>query len=129
MKPGGGFMLEVFIYALFCFFAAYGFITFLREFSHAALQGKPDKSNGIQLVLLVKNHEHDIEGIVRNMLDFRIKNRLMADCELKVIDLGSSDDTVCILERLKMDYGNIELIRADSSEYEQLWTILQSWVM
>lgn len=122
-------MFEIFVYALFCFFAAYGFITFIKEFSHTVLQGKQDKSNKIKLVLLEKNHEHDIEGIIRNMFEFRSKSRVMANCELKIIDLGSSDDTIHILEKLKKDYGNIEIIKADGSGHEQLAAILESRVM
>lgn len=126
-------MLEILVYALFCFFAAYGLITALMRISQAALHkkefNKAINKNGIQLVLLVKNHGHDIEGIIRNMFEGDFMSRIMADRELKVVDLGSEDETLDILEKMKEKYGSIDIVKTSSGEYEPLSSILESWVM
>ena len=66
------------------------------------------KSDGIYVIVAVKNQENKIEGFLRNFL-FRIiygKEENIKD--IIIADLDSTDDTANILKRLEKEYKNIK---------------------
>lgn len=67
------------------------------------------KSDGIYVIIAVKNQQNKIEGFLRSFL-FRIlygKEENIKD--IIVTDLGSSDETVPILDRLANDYEGLRI--------------------
>ena len=67
------------------------------------------KSDGIYVIVAVKNQENKIEGFLRNFL-FRIiygKEENIKD--IIVADLDSNDETLNILNRLEKEYTNIKV--------------------
>ena len=67
------------------------------------------KSDGIYVIVAVKNQENKIEGFLRNFL-FRIiygKEENIKD--IIVTDLGSIDDTNQILNKLQEEYKEIKV--------------------
>ena len=67
------------------------------------------KSDGIYIIVAVKNQENKIEGFLRNFL-FRIiygKEENIKD--IIVADLDSNDETLNILNRLEKEYNNIKV--------------------
>lgn len=67
------------------------------------------KSDGIYVIIAVKNQENKIEGFLRNFL-FRIiygKEENIKD--IIVADLDSNDETLNILNRLEKEYKNLKV--------------------
>lgn len=67
------------------------------------------RSEGIYLILAVKNQENKIEGLVRTVL-FRIlygKEENIKD--IIIADLNSNDNTKEILEKLQEEYEQIKI--------------------
>lgn len=67
------------------------------------------KSDGIYIIIAVKNQENKIEGFLRSLL-FRFlygKEDYLKD--IIVTDLDSSDNTMKILEKLQGDYDCIKV--------------------
>lgn len=67
------------------------------------------KSDGIYIIVAVKNQADKIEGFLRNFL-FRIvygKEENIKD--IIVADLDSNDETTIILDKIKEDYQNIKV--------------------
>ena len=64
-------------------------------------------------ILLVRNSEDYIEGIVRNLTKtFENSTNYAVNYKLLIIDFGSSDNTLNILERLAKNYEFIEILYA-----------------
>lgn len=67
------------------------------------------KSNGIYLIIAVKNQEQKIEGFIRSIL-FRIIYGQEEDVKNIIIaDLDSTDETSKILQKLGEDYEYIKI--------------------
>lgn len=67
------------------------------------------KSDGIYMIIAVKNQESKVEGFLRSIL-FRFlygKEEYIKD--IIVTDLDSSDNTMKILEKLQKDYDCIKV--------------------
>ena len=68
------------------------------------------KSNGIYLIVAVKNQADKIEGFLRSLL-FRILYGKEENIDkLFITDLGSEDETKKILETIEKDYKFINVI-------------------
>ena len=68
------------------------------------------ESNGIFVIVAVKNQEHQIEGFLRSVI-FRIlygKEEYLK--KIIVTDLDSVDNTKSILEKFSNDYSEIKLV-------------------
>jgi hypothetical protein len=92
------------IYGLFCLIVgAFGYI-----YKKVNIKGCK-----IQMVLLVKDAERCIEGIIRNIFMGDFLRKLVLDGRLTVIDLGSEDKTRDILYRLKDEYMCMEIVEED----------------
>ena len=61
---------------------------------------------GLKNILIVKNQEDTIEWIVQNAIR-NVKGKLI------IIDMGSKDDTWKILEKLKLDNDDIEILKEE----------------
>lgn len=89
-------------------FALYGLFEVIKTtiyiFSYTNL-----KSDGIYMIIAVKNQENKVEGFLRSLL-FRFlygKEEYIKD--IIVTDLDSSDNTMQILEKIQKDYECIKV--------------------
>lgn len=100
----GDFILNTIIWTL----ALYGLFeiikTIINIYTYTNL-----KSDGIYVIIAVKNQENKIEGFLRSFL-FRViygKEDLIKN--IIVTDLDSKDETINILNRLEKDYECIKI--------------------
>ena len=102
-------MLDYIINCIFWVCALYGFIEIIKNiiYIHSC---NSIKTEGIHIIIAVKNQENKIEGFLRS-LNFRILYG-KEDCIEKIIvlDLNSSDNTKQIIENISSDYSNIKLV-------------------
>lgn len=100
----GNFILNTILWTL----ALYGLFeiikTILNIYSYTNL-----KSNGIYMIIAVKNQENKIEGFLRSFL-FRIiygKEEYIKD--IIITDLDSNDQTPIILDKLQKEYNELKI--------------------
>lgn len=102
-------MLDFIINGIIWVLALYGLIEIIKTICYAQAFSKI-KTNGIYFIIAVKNQEEQIEGFMRSIL-FRILYGKEDNVnEIIVADLGSTDNTKEILEKLQQDYEFINLI-------------------
>lgn len=102
-------MLDFILNGIVWVLALYGLIEIIKTIYYACICSKI-KTNGIYFIIAVKNQEEKIEGFMRSIL-FRIlygKEENIND--IIISDLGSSDNTKEILEKLQQDYKYINLL-------------------
>lgn len=102
-------MLDFILNGIVWVLALYGLIEIIKTIYYACTCSKI-KTNGIYFIIAVKNQEEKIEGFMRSIL-FRIlygKEENIND--IIISDLGSSDNTKEILEKLQQDYKFINLL-------------------
>ena len=100
----GNFVLNTILWTL----ALYGLFeiikTIINIFTYTNL-----KSDGIYMIIAVKNQENRIEGFLRSLL-FRIvygKEEFIKD--IIITDLDSSDDTPIILNKLQKEFEELKV--------------------
>lgn len=101
-------MLDFIINAIFWILALYGLFELIKNIIYICTYTNL-KSDGIYVIIAVKNQENKIEGFLRTIL-FRImygKEECVKD--VIVTDLNSTDDTMKIINKLGKDYDNIKV--------------------
>ena len=101
-------MLDFIANAVIWTLAIYGLFEIVKSIMNIYLHTEL-KSDGIYVIIAVKNEEKRIEGFLRSIL-FRFlygKEEYIKD--IVVADLDSKDDTLKILERLQKDYDTIKI--------------------
>lgn len=78
------------------------------------------RTNGINMIITVKNQENKIEGFLRS-LNFRLLYG-KEDCieNIIVLDLNSNDNTKKIIDKLSSEYPSIKAI--NWNEFEELFS-------
>lgn len=102
-------MLDFILNGIVWVLALYGFIEIVKTIYYACVYSKI-KTEGIYFIIAVKNQEEQIEGFMRSIL-FRVlygKEENIND--IIISDLGSTDNTKEILEKLQEDYKFINLL-------------------
>ena len=102
-------MLEFITNTIFWTLAIYGLFEIIKNIIYISTYTK-FKSDGIYVIIAVKNQEEKIEGFMRSIL-FRVlygKEENIND--IIISDLGSTDNTKEILEKLQEDYKFINLL-------------------
>ena len=89
----GGFMIKSFFLCIISIFFVYGLISFLFKIKTSSY------------IIRTFNEQDTIEG--------RLRLALLHNCEIIVIDSGSTDDTKQIVKKMAMDYPNIILIEKE----------------
>lgn len=100
------FIIEAIIWTL----ALYGFMELIKNIYFLLVHTKL-KSDGIYMIIAVKNQEDKIEGFLRSIL-FRLiygKENFIKD--IIVTDLDSMDQTKEILEKLNKDYDCLKITK------------------
>lgn len=91
--------------------AFYGFISILMSFRKLFYRGMRLKNGKMRMVLIVKDGEEIIEAVIRSIASGVIPENIASEGDIYIVDMGSSDKTVDILQRLKnMYYNNIEIV-------------------
>lgn len=101
-------MLEFILNSILWTLAIYGTFEIIKTIININIY-KSLKSEGIHIIVAVKNQEDKIEGFLRNFL-FRIiygKEENIKD--IIVVDLESTDDTPLILKKLNEEYSEIKI--------------------
>lgn len=102
-------MLNFILNGIIWVLALYGLIEIIKTIYYASICSKI-KTNGLYFIIVVKNQEEQIEGFMRTIL-FRILYGKEENVnKIIVTDLGSTDKTKEILEKLQQDYEFINLI-------------------
>ena len=78
------------------------------------------KSDGIYLIVAVKNQEKKIEGFLRSLMFRMIYGNEEDVKNIIVTDLDSTDDTKEIIEKLSKDYEYIRVLNWKDCEEEIL---------
>lgn len=112
-------MINFIINCIFWVCALYGFIEIIKNiiYIHSCNNIKTD---GINMIVTVKNQEDTIEGFLRS-LNFRIIYG-KEDCieNIIVLDLNSTDNTKYIIENFSADYPSIKIL--NWNEFEELFS-------
>ena len=124
-------MFDFILFGILWTFAIYGFIEVLKTIYFVLVHTKL-KSDGIYLILAVKNQEEKIEGVLRSILFRFIYGKEESINDIIITDLGSTDNTPVILEKLGKDYDSIEILNwkeckelIDSSKRKGLQTLCE----
>lgn len=103
-------MLNLILQVITYLFALYGMISAVYLILRELIKPKIE-DDGIKLVIIEKNQENRIEGIIDNVLTGELVRNLIANGKITVLDMGSEDGTVEILKKLKEKYQTINLIQ------------------
>lgn len=100
-------MTNVFLSATVCFFALFGVIQMVKSIYHELCKN----NNEFFIVISVKNQQEYIEEIIRTTV-WKSLNRLGGRevPPIYVVDCGSTDDTVKILEKICHDYDFVTVL-------------------
>lgn len=106
--------MELWLSALVTFFAAYGLLVFAAGLLQY-LKGWPARKGQapfVSLLLIVKNQETVIEGIIQDIIALGYLGRRGGpDFEVVAVDDRSTDHTSEILERLAGRYPSLKVVR------------------
>lgn len=102
-------MLDFVLNGIVWVFALYGFIEILKTIYYSLIYSKI-KTNGIYFIIAVKNQEKQIEGFMRSILFRLLYGKEENVQDVIISDLGSSDGTKEILEKLKKDYDFLNIL-------------------
>lgn len=102
-------MLDFILNCILWTLALYGLWDILKIIKNT-FSNRRIESNGIFVIVAVKNQEHQIEGFLRSVI-FRIlygKEEYLKN--IIITDLNSIDNTREILEKISSDYDEIKMI-------------------
>lgn len=99
------FIMSVIIWTL----AIYGLIEIVKNIYYIYTTTNL-KSNGIYLILAVKNQQETIEGFLRTILFRIIYGKEEGIKKVIITDLDSTDNTSQIIEKMQKDYEYIQVL-------------------
>ena len=102
-------MFEFIINGIFWVLALYGLIEIIKNIIYICTYTNL-KSDGIYMIIAVKNQENKIEGFLRSII-FKVlygKEEYIKD--IIVADLDSNDNTKEIVKKLSQDYKCIDIV-------------------
>ncbi len=96
--------MSIWIDALFWFFAIFGVIQLCKHIYESIIQFMLKEEEQL-IVITVKNQQDHIEGILRSVVWESLNNKKSRQVpNILVVDLGSTDETYTILEKLCKEY-------------------------
>lgn len=101
-------MLEFVLKTIFWTLAIYGLFEILKNIIYICTYTKL-KSDGIYIIIAVKNQEDKIEGFLRSLIFKILYGREEYFKNIIVADMQSTDDTKKIVEKLSKDYEIIKV--------------------
>lgn len=109
-------MLYYIIKFLACLLAVYGAYTLISCMIGAVMSRGASETSKVRVVVVVRDVEEQIENIVRNALKAELATRLMSGGNLTFVDMASQDGTLLLLNKLKRDYENIEILEIEERD-------------
>lgn len=100
----GEFLLNAILWTLALYGALEIIKTIINIYTYTNL-----KSDGIYVIIAVKNQENKIEGFLRNFLFRIIYGKEESIKDIIIADLDSTDETVEILNKLANDYEGLKV--------------------
>ena len=112
----GWIMWSVFLY-ITLFFLVKGLSRYFGNYYH---------NKAVHLVIITKNSQHEVEWMIRSYYVWNGPQGRPG--QITCLDVGSKDDTLFILNRLKQRYSSLDVIRLSSvpDEDEAVYRWLQS---
>lgn len=101
-------MLQFILNTIFWTLAIYGLFEIIKEVIYISTYTK-FKSDGIYVIIAVKNQEEKIEGFLRSILFKILYGREDYLRNIIVADLNSSDSTKEIAKKLSKDYDILKV--------------------
>ena len=101
-------MLEFITNTIFWILAIYGLFEIIKNIIYISTYTK-FKSDGIYVIIAVKNQEEKIEGFLRSILFKILYGREEYLKNIIVADLNSSDNTKDIVRKLSKDYDILKV--------------------
>ena len=101
-------MLEFITNIIFWILAIYGLFEIIKNIIYISTYTK-FKSDGIYVIIAVKNQEEKIEGFMRSILFKILYGREEYLKNIIVADLNSSDNTKDIVRKLSKDYDILKV--------------------
>lgn len=101
-------MLEFITNTIFWTLAIYGLFEIIKNIIYISTYTK-FKSDGIYVIIAVKNQEEKIEGFLRSILFKILYGREEYLKNIIVADLNSSDNTKDIVRKLSKDYDILKV--------------------
>jgi hypothetical protein len=98
---------------LACLLAVYGAFTLISCVIGAIRSRSSAGLSKVRVVVVVKDVEEQIENIVRNAVKGDLATRLMSGGSLTFVDMDSHDGTLLLLQKLKRDYANIDVLEME----------------
>lgn len=102
-------MLEFILSTIFWTLAFYGLFELAKNIIYICTYTKL-KSDGIYVIIAVKNQEEKIEGFLRSILFKILYGREEELKNVIVADLESNDDTKTIAKKLSKDYECLKVL-------------------
>lgn len=102
-------MLEFILSTIFWTLAFYGLFELVKNIIYICTYTKL-KSDGIYVIIAVKNQEDKIEGFLRSILFKILYGREEELKNVIVADLESKDDTKTIAKKLSKDYECLKIL-------------------
>ena len=102
-------MEQVVLNAILWTLALYGLIEIIKSVIYICTYTKL-KSDGIYMVIAVKNQEQKIEGFMRSILFRFLYGKEECVKDIIVADLDSKDETKQILNRMQKEYDILKVI-------------------
>jgi len=96
--------------------AVYGAFALIISIINSIHIGSMNENSGMKLVLIQRNQEETIEGVVRSILAKDLINMITPGENLTVLDMGSTDETIEVLTKLENDYECIEVLKSGERE-------------
>lgn len=90
--------------------ALYGAYSIISGILNLTLSAGIYRDDRIKTVLIVKDAEEIIEGIVRGIFTDESYRKNVHTCKFTIIDMDSSDDTAKVLRRLERKYGSMDVL-------------------
>ncbi len=97
-------------------FAVYGMLSLIISAIESITKRKNIKNPGVKLVILLKNQQDTVEGVIRTILAAETSRDIVSDGKLYIVDMGSQDETLKILKKLKRNYDMIEIFDMNDKE-------------
>ncbi len=109
-------MYDGLLFGFICLLAVYGGLALIIGVLEGVRFGPHSRCENVKLILVVKDAGDNIEWIVRSAFKNDFQGKALSGNSLAVVDMGSSDDTFKILEKLKQEYQYIDIYTIDQKD-------------
>lgn len=109
-------MLEDALQFVIFFLAVYGALSLISGLVSEIRRKSDVNSLKTRLVVMVKDQEDCVEGIIRTIFMENFLSKVMSSGKLIILDRGSTDKTLKIIGKLKDEYKCIDVFTEEERE-------------